>query len=101
MQGILASAALAGVISAQPASFESSITNWAKNKLDFNKFLKQEKSALKKEWDDWTERDYEMEKHHWIPSLSHYYRDDRGGIEFIEDYFFAHPVTDLINFSFN
>ena len=32
-------------------------------------------------------------------NLDHYYRDWRGGIDYLMDYFFPHVVTDMITYS--
>ena len=48
---------------------------------------------------DWTERDFFMEKLHLVPSLDHYYRDWRGGLDYWIDLFFPSIVTDVIHFA--
>lgn len=58
--------------------------------------------ALKESSDDkWTERDYAAEKFNLVPGLSHYYRDSRGGVKWLEDMLFPKFTTDFINFNFN
>ena len=49
--------------------------------------------------DEWTERDYAMEKINMEPAESHYYRDWRGGWKFWSDFFFPELITDVIDFS--
>jgi hypothetical protein len=47
----------------------------------------------------WTVRDFDMEKLHLDPNLSHYYRDWRGGLAFWLDSMFPDYATDMIEFS--
>ena len=47
----------------------------------------------------WTTRDYFPEHLHLDPGLDHYYRDWRGGIDYVIDFFVPHIVTDLITYS--
>jgi hypothetical protein len=39
-----------------------------------------------------------MEKLHMTPSMDHYFRDFRGGMEFLSDMFVGHKITDFLEF---